>query len=44
MKTQVPAFGFEVLVTYLLPGILATGKFRVLHLISRYDMDIFSRQ
>ena len=24
MKTQVTAFGFEVLVTYLLPGILAT--------------------
>jgi hypothetical protein len=31
MKTQVTAFGFEVLVTYLLPGILATMAVLVWH-------------
>lgn len=31
MKTQVTAFGFEVLVTYLLPGILATIAVLVWH-------------
>lgn len=31
MKTQVTAFGFEVLVTYLLPGILATVAVLVWH-------------
>lgn len=31
MKTQVTAFGFEVLVTYLLPGILATIAVLVAH-------------
>ena len=31
MKTQVSAFGFEVLVTYLLPGILATIAVLVAH-------------
>lgn len=34
MKTQVTAFGFEVLVTYLLPGILATIAVLLAHGIS----------
>ena len=39
MKTEVTGFGFEILVTYLLPGILATAAVAIAHGITIEEVD-----